>query len=296
MSHRGPGSRVPAVLRMNKSFGDRRLGGAASRAKIPVMAGDFPVKKHIFHFGPRANIVHDHVTAGEYGFPVHHHANVRKTAAQVPRHQVAGSVILGAICDRQALAFAAEEHHQIGPAAMVDIRVRLAASPFSGIDAEIRRHVFMHFFLQIDSHSPVGADHLVRANAGISRHVSAGIRKANISWIIANNVLRAVKRRSGKPVQESLPRLVRPWRWPQLRHNHTSGNHGEQDQSTAFIPATLHSQGLTPDYLPEFPESTCYAATATLPAPGTAAKPPAPTTWPVRGSFLPSPTGTASWK
>ena len=86
--------------------GMRRRG-----TKIPVVAGDLPVEEHVFHFWPLPNVVNDHVAAGEEVFPVHHHANVRQPAAQVPRYQVAWSVILGPIRNRQRLALAAEENH-----------------------------------------------------------------------------------------------------------------------------------------------------------------------------------------
>jgi hypothetical protein len=205
------------------------------------VAGDLPVKKDIFHLWPCANVVHDYVAAGKQGLPVHHHANVSQPATQVLGHQVAWIVIIGAICDRQAFAFAAEEDHQIGHAAVVDVRVRLASSPFSGICAEIRRHVLMHFFLQIDSQCPIGANHLVRANSDIGGHVSAGINETNIGWIVADGVLRAVKRRSGKLPKKSLPCLRSPWKLPKLRRKHTCSNHGEQSKPTASFPATLHS-------------------------------------------------------
>ena len=178
---------------------------------------------------------------------------------------------------------------------MVDIRVRLASSPFSGIDAEIRCHVFMHFFLQIDAHGAIGPNHLIRTNAGISGHVSAGIRQANISWIVTNRMLCAVKRRSGKLVEKSLPRLLSLWKWPKLRCKHSRRNQRKQRQRTAFIPATLHSQGLTPDNAPEFPESTCET-TSRRPWQKRAPAQPGPRVLPNRESFLPSPSGTASWK
>src|SRR6476661_3872401 len=71
-------------------------------------------------------------------------------------------------------------------------------------------------------------------------------------------MLRALKRSSGKPVEKNLPRLCSPWQGLKLRCKHTGHNDGEERQPgafrRAFYPATLHSQGLTPDGVPEFPE------------------------------------------
>jgi hypothetical protein len=58
--------------------------------------------------------------------------------------------------------------------------------------------------LQIDSNGAIGAYHLVRADARSGRHVPAGISKMNVSGIIANNVLRAIKRRGSKLAQKRL--------------------------------------------------------------------------------------------
>jgi hypothetical protein len=112
----------------------------------------------------------------------------------------------------------------------------------------------MHFFLQIDPDRPIGANYLVRADSGIGRHVSAGIGKTNIGWIVENSVLCPLERRSGKLPEKSLPCFRTPWQGPKLRRKDDHTNQGEQRYPTAHLPATLHLQGLTPDSLPGFPE------------------------------------------
>src|SRR6478609_8741092 len=101
------------MLRHEQRAWDWSLRSGAMRSKVPVMPRNLPVEEHIFHFGASANVVHDHVAASKDSLPVHDHADVRQSAPEVPCHQVSGSVIPGAICNRQALTFSAEEHHQI---------------------------------------------------------------------------------------------------------------------------------------------------------------------------------------
>jgi hypothetical protein len=62
----------------------------------------------------------------------------------------------------------------------------------------------MHFSLQINADSAISAYHLVRADAGSGRHVPAWISKVNVSGIVANSMLGAIKRRGSKLAQKRL--------------------------------------------------------------------------------------------
>lgn len=53
----------------------------------------------------------------------------------------------------------------------------------------------MYFFLQVDSHCPVHADHLIRADARVRGNVAARIRDAHIGGIVAHRVMRSFPRR-----------------------------------------------------------------------------------------------------
>ena len=59
------------------------------------------------------------------------------------------------------------------------------------IRGEVLLHVFVDFFLEVDSNHAVRTDNLISAYAGILGDISAGIRNANICWIVAHGVMRS---------------------------------------------------------------------------------------------------------
>ena len=85
----------------------------------------------------------------------------------------------------------------------------------------------MHFFLQIDADGAISANHLVGANAGCSRHISAGISQTNVGWVIANGMLGAFKGCSSKLAKEKLPRCFSPWLWTKLRRKNSRSSKDE---------------------------------------------------------------------
>lgn len=47
----------------------------------------------------------------------------------------------------------------------------------------------MNFFLQINSHTPIRADDLIRAYTRVCRHISARVRNAHVGRIVTDNVV-----------------------------------------------------------------------------------------------------------
>ena len=62
----------------------------------------------------------------------------------------------------------------------------------------------MHFLLQIDSDRAVRPDNFVGANAGISRHVSTGIRNAHVGGDVLNGMMGAFDGCGDEPFTEFL--------------------------------------------------------------------------------------------
>ena len=56
-------------------------------------------------------------------FLIHHHPDMREISRQVPGDEVARAVVGCLPGNREFLAFAREEHHQVRHAAMVDVGV-----------------------------------------------------------------------------------------------------------------------------------------------------------------------------
>src|SRR5215831_7133389 len=99
------------------------------RSEVTVVAGDLPIKQHIFHFRTGADIVNDHVTPSERTFLVYDDADMNGAVGQVPGDQVARQVIFGLRSDREFLALAAEKDHQVGYAAVVDVAIGMLLPP-----------------------------------------------------------------------------------------------------------------------------------------------------------------------
>jgi len=171
------------------------------------VANDLPAEKNVFHPRPGSDVVNDHVAAGPGRFLVDYDSDVGDSAAEIPGHQIAGAVSIRIGQKRQALSPVAEEDHQVYDAPMIDVGVGSVSIPRSGspvvrIGVAVRQHVLVDLFLQINPYRAIGADHLVRANAGCGRHISSRIGNADVGGIVSNGVPRAFDRRQDQRAKE----------------------------------------------------------------------------------------------
>jgi len=76
---------------------------------------------------------------------------------------------------------------------MINVRVRVLKllEPLIGVAREIRFHILVDFFLQVDANSAIDADDFAGADAAVGRDVAIGVRNADIGGIIADGVVRA---------------------------------------------------------------------------------------------------------
>lgn len=148
----------------------------------------------------------DHVALAPARALIDHDANVGYASAEIPRHQVSRGVVEGARSDRQSLSFALEEHHKIGNAAVVDVGVGMVEAPtlLVRILREVLQHVFVNFFLQIDSQRAVRTNDFVGADTGICRHVAAGIWNVNVCGNVADRVMGPLDGRGAELFQKLL--------------------------------------------------------------------------------------------
>jgi hypothetical protein len=107
---------------------------------------------------------------------------------------------------------------------MVDIRIRFGQNPIplARILCEVLHHVFVNFFLQIDTKCPIGPDNLVSANTGIRGNVSARIRNPNVRRVISDVMVSPFNRRIHEALKEFFPvsRDRGNDRWPQSQTQH----------------------------------------------------------------------------
>jgi hypothetical protein len=62
----------------------------------------------------------------------------------------------------------------------VEVGVRQSPPPVIGVSCKILQHVFVNFFLQVDSDSAVGVNNFVRANARVRGYIAIGVRR---TWV-----------------------------------------------------------------------------------------------------------------
>jgi len=76
---------------------------------------------------------------------------------------------------------------------MVNVRVRALKLPESliAVAREIRFHILVDFFLQVNANSAIDADDLVGADTAVGRDVAIGVGNADIGGIIADGAVRA---------------------------------------------------------------------------------------------------------
>lgn len=83
------------------------------------------------------------------------------------------------------------------------------------ISREILLHVFMDFFLKVDSHCAVRTNDLIGAYAGVFGNIAAGIRNANVGGVVTHGVLRSFFCGGDQLSEELLARTKA--RWSRLR-------------------------------------------------------------------------------
>src|SRR5215469_17257913 len=98
--------------------------------------------------------------------------------------------------NRESLSLTCKEDHEIRHAAVVDIGIGMIEAPpfLAGIGCEVLQHVLMDFLLQVNTCGAIGADNLVRANAGICRNIPVRVRNPNITWNIADGMTSSLDR------------------------------------------------------------------------------------------------------
>src|SRR6266436_5383671 len=82
-----------------------------SRTEVAVMTGNLPVEQDILHLRAAPYVMDNQVVAGSLRSAIHHDADVRHVAAEIPCHKIAGKIIFAMRADREQLAFAREESH-----------------------------------------------------------------------------------------------------------------------------------------------------------------------------------------
>ena len=113
------------------------------------MSGDLPIEQYVFHFGPLADVMNDHVASCQRRFLIDNDPDVRDSTSQIPGYKVPRGIVLNMVAGSEALALAAEENHEIGDSSMIDVRICACEepSPIARIGGEITYHIFVNFFL-----------------------------------------------------------------------------------------------------------------------------------------------------
>ncbi len=152
------------------------------------MPGDFIGEKHIFKLGSSPDIVDDERAEAIEGAFVRHDAYMGQGAdhLQVPGHEVADFVIVRVLGDGEGLAVAGEEGLQVRDAAVVDVGVRAFQAPELGVEAEVRFHVLVDLFLQVDAERAIGADDDIGADAEMGGDVAAGVGDFEIAAVVGD--------------------------------------------------------------------------------------------------------------
>jgi len=140
--------------------------------QVAKMSGDAVSKERIFYDRACTDIVNDHIPLSAGNLLITDQSDMRQIVAQTPRHNIAGSIVLGAITDRERLSMTSEEGFQVGYPTMVNISIGLLQSPDIWIRRKSDRHVLMHLFLQIDSDFAITADQYIGTDADLSGYIT----------------------------------------------------------------------------------------------------------------------------
>ena len=87
-----------------------------------------------------------------------------------------------------------EEGLEVRDAAVVDVFVRRGEVPVLRVGGKGSFHVLVDELLQIPAEGAVAADDLIRADAGIGRHVAPWVVELHISGVIADLLMGTVQR------------------------------------------------------------------------------------------------------
>ncbi len=160
------------------------------------MPGNFPLEQYIFSFRALPDVVHDQVAVALRRRFCHYNPDMENSAAKVPGNKITWRIISCLFCGGQRFSLAAEEDHQVWHSPMIDVCVRMRSkpSPSPRVGGKVLLHVLVNFFLQIDAHRAIGANHFIRAYAGIWRNISTRIRNADVRGVIAHYVVRSLLR------------------------------------------------------------------------------------------------------
>ena len=89
---------------------------------------------------------------------------------------------------------------------MIDVGIGVSEQPAAliGIGGKILLHFFVDFFLQVDAEGAIGADHLVGADTGAGGDITVWIGNSDVSRIVANDELCALRGCVGESFEEDL--------------------------------------------------------------------------------------------
>ncbi len=154
-----------------------------------------------------ADIVHHLVALSILRFFVHHNADMRNAAAEVPAHEVSGAVIRSGKAERKRFSVPLKKRHEVGYAAVVDVSVGTLHAPDFGIEAEMGDHVFVHELLEVDAQLAVSADHYVGTHATACWHVAVGVGHGVVGRVVDYLLVGEVEGGCGQAVGEGGLRL-----------------------------------------------------------------------------------------
>jgi hypothetical protein len=85
------------------------------------MTSNLPIEQNIFHLWALANVMNKHVSPGLLASPVHNNSDVRDISSQIPSDEISGRIVTNLVTNRQRLALAQEEDHQIWDSSVINI-------------------------------------------------------------------------------------------------------------------------------------------------------------------------------
>src|SRR6185436_5364689 len=105
-----------------------------------VVAFDRPVQQHVFNSRPCADVMDNQTLTLGFRKHVCHHPDMVNAAAQIPRHNVAGKIVVRLGCNGKRFTLSREIGHEIRNASMIDVAVRRTQPPALWILRELPRH------------------------------------------------------------------------------------------------------------------------------------------------------------
>ena len=106
------------------------------------------------------------------------------TALQLPTNDITWLVICGILTDAFHHTVAFEIDHQVGHPSVVDVFIGSGKAPVVGVFIKVGAHVFMYFFLQIDTQLSVSSDDYIGTHTFVGRHIAIGVVEAKVGRIV----------------------------------------------------------------------------------------------------------------